>query len=231
MPSKGGSREPAAPRLPGWADRRRQDRGRAAPGGAPAGRDHLRRFASALPGHGHWDGQAVARQVRQRLEAIARDDGPDALHVRLRQADPSSAERIDARNVRRVVRALEILEVTGQPASMLRRPQPPPYRVLRLGLTAPREVLYARIDTRIDRMLELGGVDEGRRLIDEDFDTKLPSFSAIGYPQIVEVVRGRRSLEAAPTEIRRRTRGWVRHQASWFKPSDRAILWFEAGAG
>jgi tRNA dimethylallyltransferase len=169
-------------------------------------------------------------QVRQRLEAIARDAGPDALHGRLRQADPSSAERIDARNVRRVVRALEILEVTGQPASMLRRPQPPPYRILRLGLTAPREVLYARIDARIDRMLELGWVDEVRRLLDEGYDANLPSFSAIGYPQIVEVVQGRLSLEAATTEIRRRTRVLVRHQANWFKPSDPSILWFESRA-
>lgn len=169
-------------------------------------------------------------QVRQRLEAIARDAGPDALHARLRRSDPASADRIDARNVRRVVRALEILEVTGQPASALRRPQPPPYRTLRLGLTAPREVLYARIDARIDRMLERGWVDEVRRLIEEGYDTNLPSFSAIGYPQIVEVVQGRLSLEAARTEIRRRTRVLVRHQANWFKPGDRSITWFDAGA-
>ncbi len=79
-------------------------------------------------------------------------------------------------------------------------------------------------------MLELGWVDEVRRLIDEGFDTNLPSFSAIGYPQIVEVVQGRRSLEAATTEIRRRTRVLVRHQANWFKPGDRSILWFESRA-
>jgi tRNA dimethylallyltransferase len=170
-------------------------------------------------------------QIRQRLEAIARDAGPDALHARLRQADPSSAERIDARNVRRVVRALEILEVTGVPASVQRRPEPPPYGILRLGLTAPREVLYARIDARIDRMLEQGWVDEVRRLLGEGFAPGLPSFSAIGYPQIVEVVQGSRSLEAAKTEIRRRTRVLVRRQANWFKPSDRSITWFESRAG
>jgi tRNA dimethylallyltransferase len=169
--------------------------------------------------------------VRLRLEAFAREVGPDALHARLLQVDPSSAARIDARNVRRVVRALEIHEVTGQPASTQRRRQPPPYRILRLGLTAPRPVLYARIDNRIDQMLERGWVDEVRGLLEQGFDPGLPSFSAIGYPQIVEVVQGRRSLDEAKSEIRRRTRVLVRRQANWFKPDDRSIAWFEYQAG
>jgi tRNA dimethylallyltransferase len=169
--------------------------------------------------------------VRLRLEAFAREVGPDALHARLLQVDPSSAARIDARNVRRVVRALEIHEVTGQPASTQRRRQPPPYRILRLGLTAPRPVLYARIDNRIDQMLERGWVDEVRGLLEQGFDPGLPSFSAIGYPQIVEVVQERRSLDEAKSEIRRRTRVLVRRQANWFKPDDRSIAWFEYQAG
>ncbi len=170
-------------------------------------------------------------QVRQRLEAVARDAGPDALHARLRLVDPSSADRIDARNVRRVVRALEILEVTGLPASVQRRRQAPPYRILRLGLTAPRVELYGRIDARIDRMLEQGWVDEVRRLLDEGFAPGLPSFSAIGYPLIVEVVQRKRSLEEAVSEIRRRTRVLVRRQANWFKPDDESIAWFDYRTG
>lgn len=169
--------------------------------------------------------------VRMRLEAFARDAGPDALHARLLQVDPWSAGRIDARNVRRVVRALEIHEVTGQPASAQRHRQVPPYRILRLGLTAPRAELYARIDARIDHMLDQGWVDEVRRLLAKGFEPGLPSFSAIGYPQIVEVVQGKRSLEEAVTEIRRRTRVLVRRQANWFKPDDASITWFEHRAG
>ena len=168
--------------------------------------------------------------VRMRLEAFARDAGPDALHARLAQVDPSSAGRIDARNVRRVVRALEINEVTGQPASAQRRRQTPPYRILRLGLTAPRAILYARIDARIDRMLDQGWVDEVRRLLAKGFQPGLPSFSAIGYPQMVDVVQGKRDLEDAVTEIRRRTRVLVRRQANWFKLDDPAIRWFQAGS-
>jgi tRNA dimethylallyltransferase len=169
--------------------------------------------------------------VRMRLEAFARDAGPAALHARLLQVDPSSAVRIDARNVRRVVRALEINEVTGQPASTQRRRQAPPYRILRLGLTAPRAELYARIDVRIDRMLEQGWVSEVRRLMARGFEPGLPSFSAIGYRQIVEVVQGRRSLAEAVSEIRRRTRILVRRQANWFKPDDTSITWFEYRPG
>ena len=180
-----------------------------------------------------WDPppRAADPAVRLRLEAVARDAGPEALHALLRQVDPPSAERIDARNVRRVVRALEILEVTGRPASLQRRRQPPPYRILRLGLTAPRAALYARIDARIDHMLEQGWLDEVRRLLSDGFDPDLPSFSAIGYPQVVEVVEGRRSVEEARSEIRRRTRVLVRRQANWFKPDDRSIAWFEYRAG
>ena len=166
-------------------------------------------------------------KVREWLEALARSAGAQALHARLREVDPASADRIDARNVRRVVRALEVFEVTGEPASAQRRHHPPPYRILTLGLTLPRAVLYDRIDARIDSMLAQGWVDEVRRLLARGFDPGLPAFSAIGYPQIVEVVQGRQSLEGAEKEIRRRTRVLVRRQANWFKAEDPSIQWYE----
>jgi tRNA dimethylallyltransferase len=176
-----------------------------------------------------WEPPPRARDtaVRERLETIARVGGEQTLHGRLRDVDPVSADRIDARNVRRVVRALEVFEVTGQPASAQRRRRPPPYRILTLGLTAPRPVLYARIDARIEGMLGQGWVEEVRRLLARDLDPNLPSFSAIGYPQIIEVVQGKRSLEDAVREIRRRTRVLVRRQANWFKADDPSIRWFE----
>jgi tRNA dimethylallyltransferase len=165
--------------------------------------------------------------VRERLESIACVGGAQALHAKLREVDPASADRIDARNIRRVVRALEVFEVTGQPASAQRRRRPPPYRILTVGLTAPRPVLYARIDARIDSMLAQGWVDEVRRLLARGLDPNLPAFSAIGYLQIIEVVQGKRSLEDAVNDIRRRTRVLVRRQANWFKADDPSIRWFE----
>jgi tRNA dimethylallyltransferase len=175
-----------------------------------------------------WDPpRARDAAVRGRLEAIARDSGTQALYARLREVDPGSADRIDARNTRRVVRALEIFEVTGQPASAQRRRQLLPYRLLTLGLTLPRPVLYDRIDARIDSMLAQGWLDEVQRLLARGFDPSLPSFSAIGYPQMVEVANGKRSVEDAVREIRRRTRVLVRRQANWFKVDDPSIRWFE----
>jgi tRNA dimethylallyltransferase len=168
-------------------------------------------------------------RVRARLQAIALRDGAQVLHARLREVDPASADRIDARNVRRVIRALEVFELTGEPASGQRRRSPLPYRILSLGLTLPRPVLYARIDARIDRMLANGWVEEVRSLLDRGFDPGLPAFTAIGYPEILKLVQGTWSLEQAVAEIRRRTRVLVRRQANWFKADDPAIRWHESG--
>lgn len=170
-------------------------------------------------------------RIRSQLEQEAREGGGQALHARLQRVDPRSAARIDARNVRRVVRALEIHALTGTPASAQRRRAPPAYRALRLGLTLPRPVLYARIDGRIERMIRDGWVEEVRRLLDRGYGPAMPAFSAIGYPQIAEVVQGRRTLEDAAAEIRRRTRVFVRRQANWFKPDDPNIRWFENQPG
>lgn len=169
--------------------------------------------------------------TRLRLEDEARRLGGAALHGRLRLLDPDSAERIDARNVRRVIRAVEIHELTGAPASDQRRHVPLPYRILCLGLRLPRAELYARIDARLDEMLRAGWVEEVRRLLAAGLEPAAPAFSAIGYPQLVEVVRGRLGLAEARADIRKRTHAFVRRQANWFKPGDPAIRWFENRPG
>jgi tRNA dimethylallyltransferase len=168
---------------------------------------------------------------RLSLEDEARRQGGEALHGRLRMVDPASAERIDARNVRRVIRALEIFELTGAPASTQRRRVPLPYRILCLGLWLPRAELYARIDARLDDMLRAGWVEEVRGLLAAGLDPAAPAFSAIGYPQLVEVVSGRLGLDEAKADIRKRTRAFVRRQANWFKPGDPGIRWFENRQG
>lgn len=169
--------------------------------------------------------------TRMRLEDEARRLGGEALHGRLRTVDPASAARIDARNVRRVIRALEICELTGAPASDQRRRAPLPYRILCLGLWLPRAELYARIDARLDDMLRAGWVEEVRRLLAAGLDPAAPAFSAIGYPQLLEVVSGRLGLDEAKADIRKRTHAFVRRQANWFKPGDPAIRWFENRPG
>jgi tRNA dimethylallyltransferase len=170
-------------------------------------------------------------ELRRRLEEEAAREGAPALHSRLARLDPASAERIDPRNVRRVIRALEIRMMTGKPASLQRGHRAPPFRALRLGLMLPRPELYERIDARIDSMLAAGWVDEVRALLDRGYSLDLPAFSALGYRPLAEVIRGQITLEDAKQRIRRSSREFVRRQANWFKPSDPRIEWVEVRPG
>ena len=169
--------------------------------------------------------------IRDKYERLAEKDGPQALHARLSEVDPESASEIEASNVRRVARALEIYEITGTPPSEQRRSSPPTYRTLRLGLNLPRTELYARIDQRIDQMLERGLVDEVQTLIDRGIALDHPPMSGIGYRQIGEYLLGERTLDEAVAEMRRLTRQFVRRQANWFKADDPKIEWSEAREG
>ncbi len=177
-----------------------------------------------------WDppSQPADDQVRLELQAFADEQGIQALHQRLAQVDPEMAKCIDARNVRRVIRALEIFESTGKLPSTLRRKQPPPFRILRIGLTLPRGELYARIDVRIDRMLKDGLVEEVQDLLEQGVPPDVPAMSAIGYRQIVEYLQGEITLEEAVQLIRRASRVFVRRQSNWFKADDPQIHWFES---
>lgn len=165
--------------------------------------------------------------LRRKLESLAKIEGPEALHRRLQDLDPETAARIDYRNVRRVVRALEIHQLTGQPPSRVRRREPPALQAIQIGLSLPRRQLYAQIDARVASMLEEGLVDEVRKLLEDGVSPGLPAMSAIGYRQIVQHLQGDLSLEEAIKEMRRSTRQLVRRQANWFKPDDPGIHWFK----
>jgi len=170
-------------------------------------------------------------RLREKLEAIAANEGYDALYCQLQEVDPASAERIDPRNIRRVVRALEIFEMTGKPASSQREKNPPPFEILRIGLTLPRPELYQRIDQRIDLMIEAGWIEEVQALIDSGISPALPSLSAIGYAQLAAYLSGEMDLDSAIVEIRRLSRQFVRRQGNWFKAEDPEIQWFDAVSG
>ena len=176
-------------------------------------------------------GREPGRQLRDTYEALAAAQGPGELYRRLQAVDPESARRIEPNNVRRVARALEIFELTGAPASAQRRASPPPYPILRLGLTLPRPELYALIDRRIDEMIEAGLIAEVQSLLDRGIPIDHPPLSAIGYRQIGEHLLGRRSLESSVAEMRRLSRQFVRRQSNWFKPNDPRIEWHTAAPG
>ncbi len=170
-------------------------------------------------------------QLRAELTARAEAEGGLALHRELTVRDPSAAAGIDPRNVRRVVRALEVIYQTGHPFSVQRRRMQMPYRSLCLGLRMPREDLYARADSRVEAMLRSGWIDEVRALLARGFSTELPAFSALGYREIARHIQGQLTLEECRIEIRRATRRLVRHQANWFSEANREIEWIEAGPG
>jgi tRNA dimethylallyltransferase len=166
--------------------------------------------------------------LRRELEAYAVEHGPAGLHRRLQQVDPARAAALDPRNVRRVVRALEVYQLTGRPASELQGQSSPEFRSLWLGLSLPRPVLYRRIDDRIRRMLQGGLLDEVGALLEHGLTPDHPTMSAIGYRQVAEYLLGEKTLVEAEAEMRRLTRKFIRRQANWFKPEDERIHWFVA---
>ena len=177
--------------------------------------------------HG-WDSPAVAPQLKLRriLESISQDKGYSYLHDNLAVMDPSAAEKIDPRNVRRTIRALEVIFTTGKTFSSQRKKGRQLFNHLLIGLTRPREELYERIDQRIETMFKKGFISEVKTLLEAGYSENTPSLSAIGYPECIQVIKGEITESEAKTEIKRKTRIFVRRQANWFKPGDESIKWF-----
>jgi tRNA dimethylallyltransferase len=165
--------------------------------------------------------------LRAQLEKEAERAGPRALHARLADVDPDAAARIDHRNVRRVVRSLEVYVKTGIPISEQQQAQSPPYRILQVGLTMSREALYARVDARVERMLDNGLLAEVKGLMTRGYRLDLPAMSGLGYRQIGQHLAGEISLAEAVDLIKKETRRFVRQQYNWFRLDDPAIHWFD----
>ena len=167
-------------------------------------------------------------QLRAELEAYAESRSPVALHERLRKVDPDSAEQIHPNNVRRVIRALEVQMLTGEPISQLQVKREPPWRMLRLGLQLPRELLYPRVDARLDSMIEAGFVGEVARLLDMGFERGLPSMSGLGYREIAAHLLDGAPLDEAVARAKFRTHDFIRRQDVWFRGHDNGIVWHNA---
>lgn len=165
--------------------------------------------------------------LRIALEDWAEAIGADGLHSRLATLDPTAAGKIDPRNVRRTIRALEVIFSTGVRFSDQRHRGQPLYRNLLIGLNRPRDELYQRIDDRIDNMIRDGLVDEVRGLLASGYSPDLPAMTAIGYREIINYLTGRITLDEAIMLIKRATRVFVRRQANWFRIDDPSISWFQ----
>jgi tRNA dimethylallyltransferase len=165
-------------------------------------------------------------ELRRKLEERAAQEGYQVLYSELQKADPAAAEKIDPRNVRRVIRALEVCMTAGVPFSQLKQSSPE-VPVLTIGLTTERADLYKRIDSRVDDMIERGLVDEVKWLLDRGYSPELPAMSGLGYKQIVAHLKREISLEETIQHIKYETHRFARHQYAWFRLKDERIHWFD----
>jgi len=163
---------------------------------------------------------------RQRWEALAQREGETGLHQRLRDVDPAAAARIHPTDRRRLVRALEVYEITGMPLSARQALRPPPYTALIIGLRAPRELLYRWITQRVHAMVDGGLQAETARLLAAGVSPKYRALEGIGYAEMVQVLEGKLSLDAAIERIARMTRRYARRQLTWFR-ADPRVRWFD----
>jgi len=164
---------------------------------------------------------------RRSLEEKVARVGKDELYQELARLDPVTAQRIDPRNVRRTVRALEVHRGTGVNVSRLQGKTAPPFNTLIIGLTADRAELYRLIDLRVDEMIERGLVDEVKQLVERGYNFNLPAMSGIGYKQIGQFLKDELNLADAIQQTKYETHRLVRHQYSWFRLKDDRIRWFD----
>jgi tRNA dimethylallyltransferase len=164
-------------------------------------------------------------KFRHSLEKKAAMVGKDELYHELMKVDPMAAQRIDPRNVRRVIRALEVHRSTKTPISQLQYKKAPPFNALIIGLTTNRGELYRRIDSRVDQMIKQGFVAEVERLVNMGYDLSLPAMLSIGYKQIGMFLKGELTLATAIEQIKFETHRIARQQYSWFQLKDGRIKW------
>lgn len=160
--------------------------------------------------------------LRARLEEDARRDGGAALHGRLAALDQEAAAAVDARNVRRVIRYLEVATIAGTVSRFWRGGKRIPAR--KIGLRPPQELLAERIEQRVREMVERGVLRETARLVASEIDPSLPSMSGHGYPHWVRHLRGEIDLDSAIALSVRDTKAYSKRQMTWFR-KDPAIRW------
>jgi tRNA dimethylallyltransferase len=169
-------------------------------------------------------------EFRQALEERARAEGWQALLPELERVDPETARRIEPRNVRRVIRALEVFHATGRPFSAWQTPlERPPVESVLIGLDLDRQALYARIDRRVDAWIADGFVDEVRGLLARGYSPGLASMSGLGYREVARCLRGELSLNDAVVQLKHATHQYAKRQMTWFRHRPR-IQWLDAAS-
>lgn len=184
--------------------------------------------------------QAVTRDIdftqaeqetsyREELEQFAKEKGAEYLHEKLREVDSKSAENIHANNVKRVIRALEFYHQNGTPISEHneeQKQQTSPYNLAYFVLTAPREILYERIDRRVNQMMEEGLLEEVKSLRERGCHRGMVSMQGLGYKEILAYLEGEYPLEEAVRILKRDTRHFAKRQLTWFR-REQDVIWVD----
>jgi len=170
---------------------------------------------------GLFEGPPADWQIRERLKKLAVEHGSNALHIRLQEADPAAADKIHPNDLRRIVRALEVIEITGKPISEQRREwdvEPPPEFAGRIfALDWNRKQLYERIERRVDIMMQQGLLEEARRLLHRKPPLGREASQAVGYRELFAHLRGETDLQTAVELIKRNTRRFAKRQLTWLR--------------
>jgi tRNA dimethylallyltransferase len=177
---------------------------------------------------GLFRGPAGNSKLRSALYKKAERDGIEVLHQKLQRQDPEAAWRIHPHDRLRIIRALEVYSLGHKPISLFQKEhgfREAPYEVLKIGLHCERDELYRRIELRVERMMEMGWVDEVRALLNQGYGPGLKSMQSLGYRSIVAYLSGGVNLKEAILLIKRDTRRYAKRQITWFKP-DPLINWF-----
>lgn len=178
--------------------------------------------------HGLFEADPADHNIRRRLKEKAEALGTDFLHKRLSRCDPDTASRIHPHDTYRIVRALEVYELTGKTISDHQRThrfQDRPFRVLKIGLDLDRDLLYDRINLRVDAMIKAGLIDEVKGLLGQGYAPNLKSMQSIGYRHLVDFIEKRLSWDEALRTLKRDTRRYAKRQLTWFN-ADPEIVWF-----
>ena len=176
-----------------------------------------------------FDNQDCNEEFRAQLEQIAKEQGNEVLHTRLKEIDPVSAEKIHANNVKRLIRALEFYHLTGKPISEhneTEHQKDSPYNFAYFVLTDDRANLYKRIDMRVDIMLKNGLVEEVQKLKDMGYHRDMVSMQGLGYKEILDYLDGKCTLEEAVYILKRETRHFAKRQLTWFR-RERDVIWID----
>jgi len=169
------------------------------------------------------------KEWRRKLRDLAVKNGTVFLYEKLKEVDKESAGRIHPNDLRRIVRALEVFYTAKEPITSLQNKRKKnPFSCIKIGINWKRELLYERIDRRVDKMFEMGLTEEVEGILKKGFTFGFPPLDALGYPETADYLLGRSTMEETLRLIKRNTRHFARRQLTWFR-KDKELFWIDPG--